>query len=491
MNAEWIEAHVKLLSVPPVFDEATATNLVSALADELAEGASSAPHFLPVLRLAGLLTGEPGCWQISDSTRAEFRDLLVKENPVLFRRALDICVDHMRNGLASTMRHVFGAANANLLVSTLALGRETGDHAAFDGVIRQLNEGHRLGRASGETIASVALSQLPPDPERLRQTEFLLGMQAWRLNQRPRAENHFDRVLDAGFSDLADAISAHLTGVALSVRGEYTNAVTRLQRSVRTLRELGDTRGLCQALISLGIAEREISVKRLSEADDNESSGDVSDSLITQADNSFQAAQKAFDDAAGLAKELEDEHLEAQAHMELAASFARWNDIDAAIQESETARAIISPNDRNYVRLMTQLGSLYRQDGDYETAGKVLDEAAQISLRLGRESSQLARLLNVQAANERRRGKFDTARSYALNSIEMGRRLKDKRHLGHALHTLATITLEVAKNGADLDLADKLLSESREALGSCNDTAGLRMIGQTRASLDKRRAEFR
>ena len=292
MNAEWTEAHVKLLSVPPVFDEATATELVSELADELVEGASSDSRFLTSLRLAGVLTGPPGCWQISDATRVEFRALLAMENPILFKRALTICVDHMRNGLASTMRLVFGAANANLMVSAFAVGKEAGDRAAFDKVILQLNEGHRLGRASGETIARVALSQLPAHPDRFRQLEFLQGLQAWRVQQRQKAEEHFDRVLAASFADLADAISAHLTGVAMSMRGEYSNAVTVLQRSVQTLRELDDKRGLCQTLISLGIAEREISAKRLSEADDDEIGVNRRTSLMARADEIFRATQK-------------------------------------------------------------------------------------------------------------------------------------------------------------------------------------------------------
>jgi len=490
MNAEWTEAHVKLLSVPPVFDEATAKDLVSKLADELAAGASGDSHFLVALRLTGLLTGEQGCWQIADATRTECRELLIKEHPVLFKRALEICVDHMRNGLASTMRQVFGAANARLLVSTLAVGKEPEDRAAFDKVILQLSEGHRLGRSSGETIARVALSQLPGHPDRFRQMEFLQGLQAWRVQQRPRAEKHFDRVLAVRFTDLADAISAHLTGVAMSNRGEHGIAVTMLQRSVGTLRQLDDRRGLCQTLISLGIAEREISEKRLAEANDDEIDVDTRASLMAQADEFFRAAQEALKEAAMLAHDLQDSHLEAQAHLELAACFARWNDIDAAIEESETARSVMSHDDRAYVRLLTQLGSLYRQNGDYENADAVLDEATRIAFELGHENIELARLLNVQAAYERRLQKYDTAYSYAKSSVRIGRKLGDKRHLGHALHTLAAVTIDLARSGTELDDAEKLLQESEEALKVSHNDVGLRKTERTREFLERRRLEL-
>jgi hypothetical protein len=491
MNVHWTEAHVKLLSVPPVFDEATATDLVSKLADELVEGASGDSRFLMSLRLTGLLTGQPGCWQISDATRTQFRELLALENPVLFNRALGICVDHMRNGLASTMRQVFGAANANLLVSTLALGKDVGDHAAFNKVIMQLTEGHRLGRVAGETIARVALSQLPAHPDRFRQMEFLQGLQAWRAQQRPRAENHFGRVLATRVADLADAISAHLTGVAMSNRGEHLNAVTMLQRSVATLRELDDKRGLCQTLISLGIAEREISAMRLVEADDDETDANMRAALMAQADEIFRSAQDALNEAASLAQDLQDSHLEAQAHMELAACLERWNDIDAAIEESETARSIMPHDDRAYVRLLTQLGSLYRQNEDNENASAVLNEAMQAAFELGRENIELARLLNVQAAYERRRENLDTAHSYAASSVRIGRKLANKRHLGHALHTLAAITIDQAHSSADLDDAENLLRESEDALKASHSDAGLSKTERTREFLERRRLELK
>ena len=491
MNATWTEAHVKLLSVPPVFDEATAKELVSKLADELVKGASGDSRFMVSLRLAGVLTGQPGCWQISDATRVQFRELLAVENPALFERALGICVDHMRNGLASTMRLVFGAANAQLLVSTLALGKEAGDHAAFDRVILQLSEGHRLGRASGETITRLALGQLPAHPDRFRQLEFLHGLQAWRLEQRTRAEKHFNRVLATRFTDLADAISAHLTGAAMSSRGNHGNAVPLLLRSVETLRELDDKRGLCQTLITLGIAEREISAMWLREAaDDDEMDVGTRVSLMAQADESFRSAHDALDEAAELAHDLQDGHLEAQAHLELAACFERWSDIDAAIEESETARSIMAHDDRAYVRLLTQLGSLYKQNEDYDNAGAVLSEAMQTAFALNRENIELARLLNVQAAYERNRGNLDTARSYAESSVRIGRKLQDERHLGHALHTLAAIRIDQAQSNANLNDAESLLRESEKALRASHNDVGLGKIARTREMLERRRVEL-
>jgi tetratricopeptide (TPR) repeat protein len=337
----------------------------------------------------------------------------------------------------------------------------------------------------------LALSQLPAHPDRFRQMEFLRGLQAWRLEQRGRAENHFHRVLATRFTDLADAISAHLTGVAMSKRGDHGNAVTLLLRSVATLRELDDKRGLCQTLISLGIAKREISAMWLSEAADDEMDVNTRVSLMAQADESFRSAQDALDEAAELAHDLQDSHLEAQTHLELAACFERWNDIDAAIEESETARSIMAHDDRAYVRVLTQLGSLYKQNEDYENAGAVLSEAAQTAFALSRENIEEARLLNVQAAYERRRGHLDTAHSYAESSVRIGRKLEDKLHLGHALHTLAAITIDQAQSSANLDDAENLLRESEAALRASHNNVGLKKIEQTREVLKRRRVELK
>jgi tetratricopeptide (TPR) repeat protein len=490
MNANWTEAHVKLLSVPPLFDEATATELVSSLSDELVEGSSKAPDFLISLRLAGLLTGHSGCWQISDATRVEFRELLIQENPNVFQRALGICVGRMQQEFASTVRLVFGAANASLLISTLALGTETSDRSAFDNVIRKLTEGHRLGRSSGEYVARVALAQLPPEPDRFRQMEFLLGMQAWRIHERWRAERHFDQVLTADIDDLADAIAAHLTGVTMSKRGEYATAITLLQRSISTLRRLRDVRGLCQALISRGIAEREVSAKLLQEADEEAANTTASALLISQADTNFHAAQDAFSEAIRLAQELQDGHLAAGAHLELAACFARWGDFDTAIQEAQTARSIMPSDDPEYVRLLTQLGSFYRQCGDYDSASSILDEATRVALEQGTANIELARLLNVQAANERRQGRLSAARSHAQESVQIGRKLKDQRHLGHAIHTLAVILLQEAKDSSQLRYVEQLLNESERILRGLHDSVGIGMINNTRSYLKNRQGEL-
>ena len=337
----------------------------------------------------------------------------------------------------------------------------------------------------------MALTNLPPEPDRFRQLEFLLGMQAWRTHKRRAAEEHFDRVLTANFKDLADAISSHLIAVAMSGRGERVAAVTLLQRSIVTLRELQDTRGLCQALISLGIAEREISANLLQESEEAESGSVVSAEAIAQADKNFQAAQDALDEAVGLAREIEDSHLEGGAHLELAACFARWGDLDVAILEAETARSILSADDEEYVRALTQLGSFYRQVGDYDSAGRILGEAAQIALERGTEDIRLARLLNVQAANERRQGRLDIARSYAESSVRIGRRLKDRRHLGHALHTLGIIIIQEAEDTTQLGDADRLLSESEQILSALHDSVGLGMVNRTRTYFEERRSELR
>lgn len=489
MRAEWAEAHAKLLSVPPLFDEAMAGALVTSLSNELAPGSGFVSDILTPLRLTGLLAGEAGCWYIAEAARSEFREELRKENTELFRNALDISLKYMENGFGSTLRRVLGSRNSRLLIAVLTVGSSADHYTSFDNVVRELGAVHRLGRESGEAIARFALSQLPPASGRTRQTEFLLGMEKWRTSQRA-AVAHFERVIDTEVIDLAFAVSTHLIGVSMVSRGDLQNAMVLLKQSVAALRQLRDPRELAQVLTSVGIAEREMSSNLLAEADNSELDESERSALIADADVHFQAAQDALDEAMGLAHEADDPHLEAGAHLELAACFARWDDITAAISESERARSIMHHDDRNYLRVLTQLGALYRQNDDYTKADAVLTEAAEVAVREGTAIPTLARLLNVQAVTDRKLGRINHAQVHAESSVRFGRILKDERHLGHSLHILALITIDTARDQSDLMPASELLSESRRMLESVRDSAGLRIIGEANLYLERRRDEL-
>jgi tetratricopeptide (TPR) repeat protein len=153
-----------------------------------------------------------------------------------------------------------------------------------------------------------------------------------------------------------------------------------------------------------------------------------------------------------------------------------------AIQTAEQSVELLKGDSEDGVWARTVLGSLYRSIGDMQSAASVLEDGSAIANRLGTGSLELARLLNVQASTDRRAGNHAAAVKHARESVEIGRRLRSRRHLSQALYTLAIVLIDLSGE-KELEEAGEALNESARLLSELNDRRGLTMVTTTRLKL--------
>jgi tetratricopeptide (TPR) repeat protein len=493
MRPEVLDAHTQLLSVPPVFDESTALDVARSYADGLADGAGEvADAALRELRLAGLVVRERDAWRVADPLRAECRRRLFLENGELFRAVAGRFVDHAHQGFSQSLTRILGREGARVNLSILNLFAHPEDTAYFDEVVEIIDQSARAGRHSDTDAAAHLLGALPLSSTdvRHRQIAFLWGLSAWRQRKREDAVSFFEQVLVSYTRDRADAIAAHLLGVVRHSEGNTEAAIPLLERSVADLRDAGDRRGLCLTLTSLGRVLRdraeqsryrspipnEITLPELSEENLSATKRPV------EFDLDLEAAISALEEACRISSELEDDRLAARALIELALSYDLVGLTDLAIQAAEQSVQLLHTDSENAIWARTVLGSLYRDAGTMQRAALVLEDGAAIAERLDTGSLELAKLLNVLASTDRRTGDYADAVRHARESVQIGRRLRSRRHLSQALHTLAAALIDMAGDQR-LREADESLGESEKMLRELGDARGLAMVANTRLRL--------
>jgi tetratricopeptide (TPR) repeat protein len=482
MRTEWLEAHAQLLSVPPVFDEGTATAVGEHLADRLSVGAAAASQYaLRELRLSGLVVRESTAWRIIDPLRGQLRRRLQTEHLDVFQETAEQVVSHAQNGLGATFRRVLGVRGAEVTLAWLRMASNPKSDEHFDNLIDVVEHGAYLGRNSEAAAAVVLLRRLPEVPERSRQVEFLSGLAAWGRGEREQALEHFSRVLRGDHIDRAAAVAAHLTGVTRAAQGNNEAAIAHLQHSVDVNRQLGLQRGLALTLISLGRVRRNFGAQlEITTVGHGVERLDVPD---VAADSQLDGAIEALEEAIEISEELGDNRLLGIALIELAVTHQRQQRLDLAVTLAQDAVQRIPESDPEIVHAYTVLGSLYKDQGDQRSAAEVLVTGAARARVTGAGSLAIASLLNVLASSERHGGRYKDALEHARLSVEIGREIGNDRHLSQALHTLGSILGDQAKTKAQYFEAEQALAESEVLLRKLGDVRGLRMVATTRASL--------
>lgn len=490
MNASWLRAHAQVLSVAPVFDEDTATLMGRLFAGRLVEDSDEGfQDAFRELRLAGLIIGTEGAWRVADPLRADLRARLRDDHPNLFAIIAQAFIEHADNGFGPQLRQVLGDFGASLNLATLeiAAARQTrSGEQAFSRLIDVVSLATHAGRTGDAGAAVRLVAALPYEESRSRQISFLSGLSAWHQGNRESAIDNFETVLSEDVRDKAAAISAHLVGVQRHHLGSSSEALRLLHYSVDLLRDLDDSRGLALSLTSLGRIERD----RFSQAGGvgaEEVEFDPSETGVRIGDEQLYEELEISDGISTLEEAvtvayLVDERTAGVALIELAAALERLDLADAAIATAEEARDLIPNGDPQYLHALTVLGGLYRGLGRYEDAARVLEEGIELAEDY-EEILPLAKLLNVLASSERNKGQSDLAVLHASQSVDLGRKLKDRRHLSHALHTLAGALIDTAKTDDDRRQAESYLDEADRLLKKLNDRRGLRMVAQTRQRL--------
>ena len=493
MRPEVLDAHTQLLSVPPVFDESTAIALTSTYADDLTDGAGKvADAALSELRLAGLVVRERDAWRVADPLRAECRQRLFLEHGELFKAVAEKFIGHARQDFGQSLSRILGREGARVNLSILNLFAHPEDNACFDALVDIIDRSARAGRHSDTDAAAHLLGALPLSATdvRNRQIAFLLGLSAWRQRKREDAISFFEQVLVSHTSDKADAIAAHLLGVVRHSEGNTEAAIPLLERSVADLRNAEDLRGLCHTLTSLGRVLRDraeqsryrspstnrITLPELSEDDPGATI------YSEEFDRDLEASISALEEACEIANQLEDNYAAVRSLIELALSYDQAGLSDLAIQTAEQAVELLYTDNDDAIWARTVLGGLYRDAGAMSRAAQVLEDGAAIADRLGTGSLELAKLLNVLASTDRRAGNYTAAIKHARESVQIGRRLRSRRHLSQALHTLGAALIDIG-GGHQLKAADEALTESAMLLRELGDARGLAMVAKTRERL--------
>jgi tetratricopeptide (TPR) repeat protein len=477
MNPELLHAHTVILSAVPVFDRAAADELLATLADRVIEGASQVSNPLSLLRCAGVVDYSSTLMRVTSPLRSDCVKVLRESYSDVYRDAARIFVAHASNGLRSALERELGGVGAAIVVDGMGSLAEDDGGQAFARLVQTVQS---RSRPSAATHAYVVLSQFPSGTGRQRELEFLAGLREWYRNNQSGARPHFERVRAVEKTDVADAIANHLLAVEAFSRGEVDSGGLYLKRSIASLRVLEDERGLALALTTLGAVEREVTSNILARAE--RAGSEDTYPLLREAEAHFESCQDALDEAIGHAQQSGSRAIEAVAVLELAVSYARWGEIELAVELAEQARGLLSRHDANYVRAVTLLASLYRDLQQYDLARDALETAAELSKEMSLPTLSLAKMLNVQASVARREGRFSDARSLAERSIELGNDMGNVRHVAHATHTLA----RVLGDAGERLIAESLLVRAREMLEALQDERGMAMVDRTHDVIRRR-----
>lgn len=463
-----IEQDAAVLSVPPLFDETTGRDVLSAVLHGRAGGPGDGDP-LRTLRLAGVLEEWDGLLRVAEPLRSELRARLADGDPELFRAAASRFAEHAANGFGDRTAAALGARPAAVSAAVLRVLAAPPDRPQPLDELVGLIASAPAGRRGDGKAAARQLSGLPDDNRRVgRAVAFLLGLDAWRAGDRTTAAALFADVVASPVQDLSAAIAKHLLGVEAAAVGDTAGALEHLTSSEALLRALGDRRGLAQTLTTLG---------RVQAARASAGKGRVD----AQDEELLRYAEKALEEAAGLGRDLGDPELEGRALFQLARVEKEHGSVDAAIDIAQQALGLLRrPDDVFEVRLL--LAGLLRDAGMDEEAGQSLGAAADLAVGTGRTDRALGRVLNVQASVDRRAGRIESAIDRARQSIEVGRLLGDRRHSAHAKHTLAAALID-RRSTEDLGEARALLSDAAQTLMDLQDRRGVEMVARTAARL--------
>jgi tetratricopeptide (TPR) repeat protein len=470
-SAELLRA-AQVLSASPLTDRSLAFTLIRRFGAQRRSDDVSLDDILEKLALGGALTSDGETMRITLSLQHQLRERLADEEPETFASIASILADYL--GGSEGARASYDTHGRDLLIAFFSLAAEPArESQLFDEFISLVGRSAGEGRQGESHSASRLLSALPESPDRRRQQDFLHGLSAWNDNDFDLASTYFEGVVAGSTRDRAFAIAAHLLAAYGSRKGDLARAVQFARDAVFILRQLDDRRGLAMTLTTLGRIERDL----LSAAQDDQSSGlDPIATLNEAVEIGFEVGRRQGSVALTY----------------LASALSRMNLPEEALDAVTDAWAVLRehPADPEALHAATLLGSLHRSLNNLEEASEFTRSGLEVA-RVQRDRRALARLLNVQASIERRRGHLDAALSAVEESVELGHDLGDERHLGHAYHTLAVVLLAQAEGSRRPDVLDHARDAARSAhefLTRVRDRRGALMVERTLQSVDEARA---
>lgn len=444
--------HVRLLSTAPWFDSAVGAELIRLSGD------GDAKQIIDAIKDAGVTVSRAGVTRIAEPLRTEHRRHLYSENPLLYNAALKVFSDFVLEGRTPVWR-VMGEQGVALTARALSYISQREDPSKVAALVDAVQLHIDRHESDAARVASRVLSTYSNEEDRLNL--FMTGLDRWVSGRRVQAVPHFSRVLETDEVDKATCVAAHLLGVYRYSEGDLNGATRYLERSITTLRQLNDARGLAMTLTTYGRSQRE---KYRNDANPDDLASAVS----------------ALEEALAIADDMPA--LRPSILRPLAQAYFDEGRAKLAIETMEAAVAQASAGE-DKVDALAAKATMFRDMGDNATYGEALDEALMEAEIHDLQGTELARLLNIGAGRERRAGNWARAISLAKRSLAMGRRFEDSRHTAHSAHTLAAIYVDLIEqdhsprpNARDVE---SLLDESRRLLVQMRDARGVAMIDKT------------
>ena len=447
---------LEILSAAPWFDDAAASEL---LARSSAEG--DADRLLAAIKQSGALVERAGLWRIPEPLRSDMRRRLYAQDRSAYTDAVGVFVSHAQNGMGSQLNAVMGPHGAAVNTEVLAflVGEVRGDsNSALQRLVAVVREDDE--KYESEIAADISRLLTIYGVGWNRTAAFFMGLSMWARGSRLEALGHFEAVLDDPRRDIAAAIAAHLIGVALYGDDLLDDAKERVEQSVSIGRDIGDDKGLVLTLSTLGRVELAL----------HNRSRDA---------GALERAMSALSEAADL---TEDGEIRGRTLQYLAEVHLRSGDIDSARRVGYEAIDMALRGERA-VEARAAVALIEREAGNDPQYLALLDDALEIARRDQVGGRSLAKLLNMEASSRRRSGDLPAALALAKRSLALGRRIKDRRHVAHAAHTLAAIRIDLVSSAPDIDSereeVRKLLEESRRTLVRLKDASGVELVDRT------------
>lgn len=458
-----LESSLGILSTAPWFDEATATELLGL---QSRTPLNEASEVLSRLDRAGMFVTRGSVRRVVEPLRSHLRRSLHGDDEELYTKAVAIFAEHAAADLKPQLMGVMGNHGSALNIAALTAFAHSEHTPSFDALVdlvqmpSDVDEAHKAATAA----RVYELYSFKRD----RKSDFLRGLSLWAKGRHFEAEICFKTVLIGAKPDKARAIAAHLTGVSRHREGDLRESRRLLLQAIDDLRFLEDQPGLSVVLTTLGRVERDAYRE-------------------TQKTESIVASISVLEEANNLNVRLG--RVDGRNLVALSQSYFAAGRLEEALTIGEQAVSD-SSSSGDAVSALCNLSVIRRESGDLPEATRLLDRASDMASRDGVKDQSLARLLNMLAANERRIGDLKGAKRHAQESLAMGRRVQDQRHIAHASHTLAGILMDSVQPAQSeqeqqdlLRAATTLLNESREILISLRNRPGIDMVEATLARL--------
>jgi tetratricopeptide (TPR) repeat protein len=273
---------------------------------------------------------------------------------------------------------------------------------------------------------------------------------------------------EASHDEYALAKWTHNTGVTLQAQGDYDQARSLYQHSLKIAAKLGNQAGIASSLHQLG--------------------------GIAQAQGDYDQAQSLYQQSLEIKEKLGDQAGIALRVWGLAMIAQAQGNMAEAKRQCEEALAVFQKlgDKKNEAGVLHQLGMIAQAQGDYDQAQSLCQHSLEIFEKLG-DQAGIALTMSGLAMIAQAQGNMAEAKRQCEEALAVFQKLGDKKYEAGVLHQLGMF----AQDYGDYDQARSLYQQSLEIFEKLGNQAGialslhkLGMIAQDQGDYDQARSLY-